>query len=69
MPCGTLAEVEFVLKGLMYPATKQNVIQQAKKNKADQPTLEILENITEKRFYSHKDVVEAISETSQLAKK
>ena len=31
MPCGTLAEVEIVLKGLMYPASKQDLVKQAKK--------------------------------------
>ena len=60
MPCGTLAEVEMVLKGLMYPATKQDMIQQAKKNNADQLTLETLENLTEKKFYSHQDVVKEL---------
>lgn len=63
MPCGTLAEVELVLKGLMYPATRQDIIQQAKKNKADQLTLETLKNLTEKKFYSHQDVVKALGGT------
>ena len=63
MPCGTLAEVEPILKGLMYPATKQDIIEQAEKNNADQPTLEELENLPEKKFYSHKEVVKAIGGT------
>lgn len=62
MPCGTLAEVELVLKGLIYPATKEDMIQQAKKNEADQLTLETLENIKEEKFYSHRDVFEALKE-------
>jgi hypothetical protein len=63
MPCGTLAEVEPVLKGLMYPANKQDIIQQAKKNNADQLTLDGLEKLPEGKFYSHRDVVKGLGGT------
>ena len=63
MPCGTLAEVEPYLKGLLYPATKEDVIQQARKNKADQMTLETFESLKKEKFYSHKDMVDALEET------
>ncbi len=67
MPCGTLAEVEPYLKGLMYPATKEDVIQQARKNKADQMTLETFKSLKKEKFYSHEDMVNALEETWQQA--
>jgi len=63
MPRGTLDEVEPYLRGLLYPATKEDAIQQARKNKADQMTLETLERLKEEKFYSHKDMVDALEET------
>ena len=60
MPYGTLEELEPYLKGLMYPATKKDIMEQAKKNNAEQPVLETLESINKEKFYSHKDVVEEL---------
>ena len=67
MPCGTLFEAEPYLKGLMYPATKEEVIQQVKKNDADQVTLETFEKIKPKKFYSHRDMVNALEEVWKMA--
>ena len=67
MTCGTLFEAEPYLKGLMYPATKEEVIQQVKKNDADQVTLETFEKINPKKFYSHIDMVNALEEVLKMA--
>ena len=62
MPCGTLAEVEPFLKGLMYPATKEDIVVQAKKNDADHLTLEVLESLSEKTYYSHPEIFDELAE-------
>ncbi len=63
MPCGTIDEVEPFLKGLMYPATKQDIMEQAKKNNADYVVLETLESMDEKTYHDRKGLVEVLGKT------
>jgi len=54
------AQVEKSIKGAHFPAQKQDLIQQAKQNKADQEVLDILENMPDKQFRSPVDISKAI---------
>ena len=63
MPCGTIEEVEPFLKGLMYPATKQDIMEQAKENNADYVVLETLGSMDEKTYYDRKGLVKVLKKT------
>lgn len=50
------------LKGTHFPAGKQALVQQARANSADGPTLEILECIPDRDFDTLSEVMEAVGE-------
>lgn len=54
------AQVEKSLKGTHFPAEKQDLIQKAKENNANQDVLEVLENMPEKQFHSPVDISKAM---------
>ena len=68
MPCGTLAEVEPYLLGLMYPATKEDIVGQARKNDADHLILEVLDKLSEKTYTSHPEVFDELADKWQQGK-
>ena len=54
------AKVEKSIKGTHFPARKQDLIQQAKENDANQDVLEVLENMPDKKFNSPVDISKAM---------
>jgi predicted transcriptional regulator len=54
------AQVEKSLKGTHFPAEKQDLIQKAKENNANQDVLEVLENMPDKQFNSPVDISKAM---------
>jgi hypothetical protein len=54
------AQVEAYLKGISFPASKQDIIRQAEDNGADKPVLNILGSLREKEYYSPIDISKAI---------
>lgn len=53
------------LKGMTYPARKNELIQQAKKNNADTDILNEIESLPEKEYTSQDDVILTGSKLSQ----
>jgi Protein of unknown function (DUF2795) len=45
------------LKGMKYPATKNELVQQIKKNNADTNVINAMESLPEKEYESQKDVI------------
>lgn len=54
--------VQKFLKGMDYPATKEDLIKQAKKNKAGNDIIGLLENIKTDKFNSPADVSKGIGD-------
>ncbi len=54
------AVVEKSIKGIKFPASKQDLIQQAEDNDANQDILNILNNVPDKQFNSPIDISIAI---------
>ena len=54
------AQVEAYLKGISFPASKQDIIRQAEDNGADKPVLNILGSLREKEYHSPIDISKAI---------
>ena len=54
------AQVEKSIKGTHFPAQKQDLIQRAKENNANQDVLEVLENMPDKQFKSPVDISKAM---------
>lgn len=52
------------LKGMKYPAGKEDLIQQAKKNNADINVINAMESLPEKEYTSQKDVINTGSKIS-----
>ncbi|MGZ7160659.1 MAG: DUF2795 domain-containing protein, partial [Methanobacterium sp.] len=46
------AQVEKSIKGIKFPASKQDLILQAESNNASDDVLNILENVPDKQFHS-----------------
>ena len=59
---GLTTEIERSLKGIHFPANKQDLVQQAKKNKARQNVMQAIKNLPEDRFKSPTDVAKAWGE-------
>ena len=53
-------EVQKALKGVDYPATKDDIVQTAERNGADQEILEALRNLSGNRFETPADVQEGL---------
>ncbi|HEX3013498.1 MAG TPA: DUF2795 domain-containing protein [Methanobacterium sp.] len=56
---GMTTEIQQALKGMDYPASKQELMQQAKKNNAGQNVMQAIENLPEQKFNSPTDVQKA----------
>lgn len=54
------ALVEKSIKGIKFPASKQDLIQQAEWNNASDDVLNILDNVPDKQFNSPVDISKAI---------
>lgn len=54
--------VSKAIKGIDFPASKSDLIEHAKQNKADKEVMDLLQNLSEDRFESVKDVEKAYSE-------
>jgi len=54
------AQVEKSIKGTRFPAEKQDLIQRAKENNANQDVLDVLENMPDKQFNSPVDISKAM---------
>lgn len=56
---GMTVEIEKALKGMNYPASKQDLVQQAKQNNASQNVIQTIQNLPMDRFNSPTDVQKA----------
>lgn len=56
---GMTVEIEKALKGMSYPASKQDLVQKAKQNKANQNVIQAIENLPSDNFNSPIDVQKA----------
>lgn len=54
------AQVEKYIKGIKFPASKQELLQQAESNNANDDVLDILENVPDKKFNSPIEISIAI---------
>ncbi len=54
------AQVEYYLKGISFPANKQDIIRQAEDNGADKPVLNILGSLRDKEYNSPIDISKAM---------
>lgn len=55
------AVVEKYLAGVDYPASRQDLIDKAKKNKADRDVMDILDNLPDQTYHSPIDVSKAMA--------
>lgn len=62
MPMSSPKEVEKCLKGVDYPANKQDLLKQAQANGADQQVLETIKQLPEQKFEGPVGVTKAIGE-------
>jgi hypothetical protein len=65
MAQATPLEIEQCLRGVHYPAKKQDLIKHAQQQGANQNTLETLKNLREGNFNGPADVNRAVSEMSR----
>ena len=56
---GMTVEIEKALKGMNYPASKQDLVQKAKSNNASQDVIKTIENLPQDQFNSPTDVQKA----------
>ena len=59
---GITSEIEKSLKGINFPASRQDLVQQAKKNNASQNVVRAIEKLPEDKFNSPTDVAKAWGE-------
>ena len=59
---GMTVEIEKALKGMNYPASKQDLVQKAKSNNASQDVIQTIENFSQDKFNSPVDVQKAFGE-------
>jgi hypothetical protein len=55
-------ELQKSLKGVDYPATKEDVVSAARKNGADDEIMSALQNLSDKSFEKPTDVTKALSD-------
>jgi hypothetical protein len=60
---GSAAELEKYLKGIDFPATKQDLLSKARANGAPQEVIDMINGLHEDRFNSPIDVSKAFGET------
>ncbi len=56
---GMTVEIEKALKGMNYPASKQDLVQKAKQNNASQDVIQTIEKLPQDQFNSPTDVQKA----------
>ena len=56
---GMTVEIEKALKGMNYPASKQDLVQKAKQNNASQDVIQTIQNLPQDQFNSPTDVQKA----------
>ena len=56
---GMTAEIEQAIKGTNFPASKQDLMQQAKQNNASQDVMKAIDNLPEQKFNSPTDIAKA----------
>lgn len=59
---GITTEIEKSLKGINFPANKQNLVQQAKSNHANRDIINAIRDLPEDKFKSPTDVARAWGE-------
>ncbi len=59
---GMTVEIEKALKGMNYPASKQDLVQKAKQNNASQNVIQTIQNLPMDRFNSPVDVQKAFGQ-------
>ena len=59
---GITVEIEKALKGMDYPASKQDLVQKAKSNNASQDVIQTIQNLPQDQFNSPTDVQKAFGE-------
>ena len=69
MPHANPVEVERYLKGVNYPAKKNNLIKHAQQNGASQNILETFKDLREENFNSPVDVSKAVGEIDRQQKR
>ena len=62
MPYANPAEVEKCLKGINYPAKKEDLIKHAQQHGANQDVIEVLKEMRDQDFNSPIDVSKAVGE-------
>jgi len=62
MPKINPIELQKYLKGVNYPASKDDVVKAAEKNGADDEIIEALKNVSEDEFEKPTDVTKALSD-------
>ena len=62
MPYANPAEVEKCLKGVNYPAKKEDLIKHAQQQGANQDVMEVLKEMRDQEFNSPIDVSKAVGE-------
>lgn len=62
-PQGSAANVTHALKGIDFPASKQDIIKHAQGNNADQVVLEELQNLPDEQYNSMADVMKGFGQT------
>ena len=62
---GMTVEIEKALKGMNYPASKQDLVKKAKQNKANQNVIQTIENLPQDQFNSPVDVQKAWGQESR----
>ncbi len=56
---GMTVEIEKALKGMNYPASKDDLVQKAKQNNASQDVIQTIQKLPQDRFNSPTDVQKA----------
>ena len=59
---GMTTEIQQALKGMDYPASKQDLVQQAKNNNASQDIIQTIQNLPQNQFNSPTDVQKAFGQ-------
>jgi hypothetical protein len=63
------ANVTRFLKGIDFPAQKKDLIQQARKNQADQDAMKLIQNMEEREYDSMADVMKVYGQEPHGSKK
>ncbi len=59
----TAATLEKSIKGINFPASKQDLIQQAKSNNAGQDVIQEIENLPDQQFRTARDVAKGFGQS------